>query len=147
MDHPFFFTSKDHRLLRGLLYSDIALIPAQRALLQWKLDRSVVVEPCDIPGWVATVGSRVRYRVNDGESVTDRLSAHGQWSGAGTGLPLTTGRGIALIGLSEGYELPFVDRGGHEQVVTLETVCFQPEAARADWLTATADSPRLQVRR
>ena len=96
--------------------------------------------------WIATVGSRVRYRLNGGESVTDRLTAPAHWNGAGTGLPLTTARGLALVGLSEGYELPFIDRNGQEQAVTLETVCFQPEAARAGWIaTAAVDGPRVQA--
>jgi len=134
MEYQFIFTRKDHRLLRALLRSDVSLIAPQRALLQWKLDRCLVVEQADIPGWVATSGSRVRYRLDGGDPLTDRLTARTEWSGAGAGLPLTTGRGIALVGLGEGYEMPFVDRGGQEHVVTLDTVCFQPEAARATWL-------------
>ncbi|MGV3555501.1 MAG: hypothetical protein ACO1OD_09615 [Croceibacterium sp.] len=142
MEHQFFFTQRDHRLLSGLLRSDTSLSSTQRGLLGWKLDHCVVVDPADLPPWIATIGSRVRYRIGDGAPQTDRLTASNQWNGAGATLPLTTGRGLALVGLGEGHVLPFVDRCGQQQVVALDTVCFQPEAARAEWLAAAATGGR-----
>ena len=132
MQPSYFFTARDHRILSTLLQTETRLARAQRALLERKLAHGVQVEPVDMPKWVATIGSRVRYRIDGSEAETDRLSASHLWNGAGTGLPLVTGRGIALVGLREGQELAFTDRSGGQRTVLLEAVCYQPEAARRE---------------
>lgn len=132
MQPIYLFTPRDHRILTNLLRAEIRITRPLRAMLERKLARCVLVEPADMPEWVATIGSRVRYRLDGGDTQTDRLSAGDLWNGAGTGLPLVTGRGLALIALGEGQELAFTDRDGRRRTILLEAVCYQPEAAQRE---------------
>jgi regulator of nucleoside diphosphate kinase len=99
-------------------------------MLKRKLDGATVVFRDDVPEDVATLSSRVRFSVNGGEPDTRIISHDRMTSAVGLFLPITVARGLALLGLSEGRSFTYVDMEGETQVVQLEAVLHQPEAAR-----------------
>lgn len=53
-------------------------------------------------------------------------------SSAGLFLPISRPSALALIGLAEGQDFILTDHEGREERVVLETVQYQPEAARRE---------------
>ncbi|MCJ8240665.1 hypothetical protein [Peteryoungia algae] len=47
-------------------------------------------------------------------------------------MPITTLRGLALLGLREGQEMSLINSNGVEEKILLEKVEYQPEAARRE---------------
>ncbi|MBX3532401.1 MAG: nucleoside-diphosphate kinase [Rhizobiaceae bacterium] len=99
-------------------------------MLKRKLDGATVVFRDDVPEDVATLSSRVRFSVNGGAPDTRIISHDTMTSAVGLFLPITVARGLALLGLSEGQSFSYLDVDGETQVVRLEAVLHQPEAAR-----------------
>lgn len=99
-------------------------------ILKRKLETATIVFREDVPETVATLSSRVTYSV-DGRPPDTRVISHDHLSmPMGMFLPITTRRGLALLGLSEGEEFVLTDAAGHPERVLLQKVHFQPEAAR-----------------
>ncbi len=97
--------------------TDNPLLPALRR----KIDGARVVFHDDLPGNVATLGSRVAYTVDRGELETRALTCltgiGPQW------LPIRLAVGLAILGRAEGQEF---DAAGRR--VRLHRVFDQPEA-------------------
>ena len=88
----------------------------------------------------AVIGSLLDHLANGGEPDT-RIISHDRTSAAvGLFLPVTTARGLALLGLVEGQSFAWAGAGGTEQVVQLLEVLHQPEASRRQ--DRKPDAPR-----
>jgi regulator of nucleoside diphosphate kinase len=125
-------TTKDFTILEVMrdrcLGKDASLAP----ILQRKLDSATVVFREDVPADVATLSSRVTFSV-DGRDPDTRILSHDRMtSPVGMFLPITNLRGLALLGLTEGQEFVLSDGGRDEARVLLETVHYQPEAAKRE---------------
>lgn len=123
-------TTKDFTIVEVMRERCLGMDDPMRPLLDRKLKTAQVVFREDVPPILATVSSRVAYTVNSGE--TDmRILSHGLMSApAGLYLPITTLRGLALLGLVEGQEFAFLNRENQEEHVRLDSVQYQPESAR-----------------
>lgn len=121
------------------------------SMLKRKLDGATVVFRDDVPEDVATLSSRVRFSVNGGAPDTRIVSHDRMTSAVGLFLPITVARGLALLGLSEGQSFAYVDVEGEAQMVRLEAVLHQPEAARrqrevdAQPMAAARGKPALKL--
>ena len=122
-------TTKDFTILEVMLDRclgrDDPLVP----ILRRKLKAATVVMRDDVPASVATLSSRVTFSVGGRQSDT-RVLSHDRMNSPGVFLPITTARGLALLGLSEGQRFRLRGSGGAEEDVLLESVLYQPEAAR-----------------
>ena len=124
-------TTKDFTILEFLQERRHRFGETYAALLRAKLDAATVIFREDMPAHVTTLNSRVRFRIGD-EPPQTRIISHDELQGfVGLTLPLTTLRGLALLGLAAGESivLPRDGTAAPERVV-LEAVLYQPEAAR-----------------
>jgi regulator of nucleoside diphosphate kinase len=124
-------TSKDFAILETMYDRRLALPDCVCQLLRHKLDNARVVFGEDVADNIVTLNSRVRYRVGELSAQTAIITQDPMAGIIGQSLPLTTARGLALLGLveSDGLTLPKQENGIPERIL-LEEVLFQPEAAR-----------------
>ena len=134
-------TTKDFTILEVMLDRclgrDDPLVP----ILRRKLEAAIVVLRDDVPASVATLSSRVTFSVGGRQSDT-RVLSHDRMNSPGVFLPITTARGLALLGLSEGQRFRLRGSGGAEEDVLLESVLYQPEAARRRQETTLQPEPQ-----
>ena len=100
------------------------------AILDRKLRGARVVLRDDVPANVATLNSRVRFRVDGRDPETRILAYERLTSPIGLFLPVTTARGLALMGLCAGQSFVVPGGDGTEEEILLEAVEYQPEAAK-----------------
>jgi regulator of nucleoside diphosphate kinase len=101
-------------------------------ILKRKIETALVVFREDVPVNVATLSSRLTFRI-DGKAPDTRILSHDRMnSSVGLFLPITNPRGLALLGLTEGQSFLVTDHEGREERVVLEKVKYQPEAARRE---------------
>src|SRR5690606_34061925 len=94
-------TTKDLTILEVMLARCLGREDPMAPLLRRKIDSATVVFSDDVPPDVATLNSRVNFSV-DGRS-DSRILAQGVAGGSvGLYLPITSLRGLALLGLAEG---------------------------------------------
>ncbi len=140
---PCLLTTKDHTVLEVMLERCLGLDDPLRPILQEKLRKAVVVFADDVLPTVVTLNSRVAYRVNGGAAET-RIVAHDEIRGlVGRVISITVPRGLALLGLAEGQSLHIRGRDGADEIVTVQEVAYQPEAAKrqAEKMNRTAMPP------
>ena len=125
-------TTKDFTILEIMLDRLDGSGDPLRSRLRCKLNTATVVFRDDIPPDVATLSSRVNYRINVSETDSRILSHDALNSAVGLFLPVTTPRGLALLGLSEGQEVTLEAADGNLERLVLEKVLYQPEAARLE---------------
>ncbi|WP_229448638.1 nucleoside-diphosphate kinase [Nitratireductor sp. B36] len=137
-------TTKDFTILEFLQERRHHFSEAYAALLRAKLDGARVVLREDAPAHVATLNSRVRFRTGD-EHPQTRIISHDELQGfVGLTLPLTTLRGLALIGLAAGESIVLPRHGNsHPEHLMLEDVLYQPEAARRKMRAVARPALRL----
>jgi regulator of nucleoside diphosphate kinase len=125
-------TTKDFTIIEVMrdrcLGQDDPLAP----ILKRKIGSTIVMFRDDVPDDVATMSSRVTFSVNGRDPDTRIISHDRMASTVGMFLPVTTLRGLALLGLSEGEHFVFTNSDGVEEQVLLEKVDYQPEAARRE---------------
>lgn len=146
-----FLTTKDFTILEVMrdrcLGRDDPLAP----ILKRKIETATVMFRNDIPVNVATLSSRLTFSVNGREPDSRIISHDRMTSPIGMFLPITTARGLALLGLSEGQEFTIVNTDGQEERILLHEVHYQPEAARREkealvrMNTPTSGKPTLRV--
>ncbi|MCV0394365.1 MAG: nucleoside-diphosphate kinase [Rhizobiaceae bacterium] len=128
----FILTTKDFTILEVMrdrcLGDDDPLAP----ILDRKIGSAVVTLLGAVPGNVVTMSSRVSYSVHGREADTRVISHTAMASPVGMFLPVTTPRGLALLGLAEGEEFEFINAAGARERIRLEKVHYQPEAARRE---------------
>lgn len=125
-------TTKDFTILEVMLDRCLGRDDPMAPLLRRKIESAMVVFRDDVPGHVATMSSRVVFSVDGRDSDTRVISHDRMTSPIGLFLPVTTFRGLALIGLSEGQEFRLPGQDGVEEIVRLEKVLYQPETARRE---------------
>ncbi len=120
-------SSRDFMLLETLVSLQLPAEDAIAQRLREKLARSRVVAPTSLPSGVATLGSRVVFSV-EGAPVESRVlvlpdgpSLYG-WS-----LPVTTPRGLALLGARAGTTVLADRRAGGIERIVIHTVAYQPQ--------------------
>lgn len=125
-------TTKDFTILEVLRDRHHDQTGLLMPLIRNKMEKAIVVFREDLPGNIASINSRVRFRVAAGESDT-RVISTGQTHGpVGMFLPITTLRGLALLGLREGQAMSLVNMNGVTEKIVLEKVEYQPEASRRE---------------
>lgn len=125
-------TTKDFTILEVMrdrcLGRDDPLAP----ILKRKIESALVVFREDVPVNVATLSSRVTFSI-DGRDPDTRVISHDRMgSSVGMFLPITTERGLALLGLAEGQQFVLTNSDGVEEAILLEKVHYQPEAVRRE---------------
>lgn len=127
-----FLTTKDFTILEVLRDRHHDQTGLLMPLIRNKMEKAIVVFREDLPSDIASINSRVRFRVAAGESDT-RVISTGQTHGpVGMFLPITTFRGLALLGLREGQTMSLVNMNGVTEKIVLEKVEYQPEASRRE---------------
>jgi len=108
---PCLLTVRDHAILEAMLERCREPDGAYAALLRGKLAGADVRSDGSIPAAVATLDSRVLYEV-DGKTAGTRLLTQGPVEGpAEAVLPVTTLRGLALLGLAVGEAIAILENG------------------------------------
>ncbi len=125
-------TTKDFTIVEVMrdrcLGQDDPLAP----ILARKIQSAIVMFRDDVPDNVATMSSRVTFSVNGRDPDTRIISHDRMASPIGMFLPVTTLRGLALLGLAEGDHFMFTNSDGSDERILLEKVHYQPEAARRE---------------
>jgi len=83
----------------------------------------------DIDPRIATINSRIQFRVGSGNLETCVLTHGGENALPGTALPVSTLFGLALLGLMEGESIAVDGADGKRDVLHVVRVIHQPEAA------------------
>jgi len=125
-----FVTAKDFMIIGNMIRRTPPYDNRLLRLLRRKLSMASVVLPEDIAPDVATINSRVEYRIDDGRTEACVLVHDGGNASLGLALPISTLRGLALLGLSAGDSVPIERPDGRIETVCLENVAYQPESAR-----------------
>lgn len=123
-------TAKDFTILGNMIRRTPPYDDRLLRLLRRKLSMASVVLSEDIAPDVATVNSRVEYRIDGGRTEACVLVHDEGNASLGLALPISTLRGLALLGLSAGDSVPIERPDGRIETVSLENVAYQPEDAR-----------------
>lgn len=137
---PSCVTAKDFTILGDMIRRTPPYDDRLLRLLRRKLSTAVVVLPEDVAPDVATLNSRVAYRIDNGRTESGVLVLDEANASRGLALPISTLRGLALLGLSAGDSISMERPDGRIETVFLETVAYQPENARRDGLVPLAES-------
>lgn len=122
-------TAKDFTYLQSLLSAKDYGKPYLN-LLREKLGSATLLLDHTIDPRIATIESRVEFSV-DGEFMEQRVLTRDEKSSThGLALPITTLRGLALVGLREREVFRLRKPGGSVESLRLIKVAYQPEAAR-----------------
>ena len=123
-------TTKDFMTLELIQKHAGGLSESLSLILKKKIDSANVVFREDLPDCVASLNSRITYSVN-GKTIGTRVLAHDQTDyPVGFTLPVTSKRGLALLGLCVGEAFVITNEDGREERIVLEKILFQPQAAR-----------------
>src|SRR5690606_38216433 len=131
-------TTKDFTILEAMRENRLGSTDPLLAILKRKLASAIVVFGDDLPETVASLNSRVTFTVNGGKPETRTLVLDGVAATVGVGMPLSTFRGLALMGLAVGQEFLFTSRDGVEERILLEKVNYQPQSSRRQTKAASA---------
>ena len=143
-DETCILTTKDQLILEAMVRRRDVASGDHLQLLQRKLEAARIVLSSDVPPTVATMSSRVLYRIDGSEAAARIISFDHAYMPAGLILPVTELRGLALLGLGEGQSIDIPAPGGGSEIVSLVRVLYQPEAMRggATTLPLTPRGPR-----
>ncbi|KQZ46606.1 hypothetical protein ASD54_21530 [Rhizobium sp. Root149] len=132
-------TTKDYTILEAMCDSPRVRPELLVPHIRRKLDAAIVVFRQDLPEGVASVNSRVTFRVDGGATDTRVLSTGQVEAPVGMFLPITTPRGLALLGLFEGQEAVVENADGRAERIVLDKVDYQPEAAQRERVAAQSE--------
>ena len=125
-------TTKDFTILEAMRDRCQDLSGPYGTLLRRKLDTAQLVLCDDVPADVPTLNSRVTFSVDGRDPDTRVLSQDRMPAAVGMFLPITTLRGLALLGLAEGQAVVVGNQEGREEMLSVEKVSYQPEATRRE---------------
>lgn len=138
-------TAKDFTILETILERTPAYDRAFRCLLERKLSTARIVLRDDVDPQVSTINSRVEYSVDDGP-VDNRILIHGdEGTVRGLTLPVTTLRGLALLGLRAEASIIIARPHGAGEQMRLHRVAYQPEAAQRKEMSAQRRLPGVEA--
>lgn len=123
-------TTKDHSIIEAMLERRIASGDAILPLLRQKLAEATVVPVDTVAADVVTLNSRVVFRVDGGPAETRTLVQQEARGLVGLNLPITTPRGLSMLGMSEGQKVTVERAAEGTESILIERVVYQPEAAR-----------------
>jgi regulator of nucleoside diphosphate kinase len=131
-EHPLvWITTDDFRALRLLAHQHRPGNPAVCDFLLGELNRAIICAPDWIAEDVVTMNSRVAFKASDArDSETRMLVFPDRYDPTGQALSILTPLGAALLGLAAGSSIEFRDRQGDRNMVHVERIVYQPEAAR-----------------
>ena len=135
-------TSKDYQILRSMLERCSASDEPMAMLLRQKIRNATVVGCSEVPDDVVTLNSRVTYRLGDVHTETRVIGLDRTSAPVGLLLPITTLRGLALLGLSEGQIFILSRSETVIDMLHLLEVHHQPERAGR---IESAPRPRLRL--
>jgi regulator of nucleoside diphosphate kinase len=125
-------TTKDYTILEIMREQSLGNDDLMRSIASRKLSNAIVMLRDQIPSTVVTVGSRVRYRIDDGPSET-RIIAGDDYHGL-VGLlpvmPISHPHGLAMLGLAEGASVVLRPHDGPAEKITVLEVANRRDAAR-----------------
>jgi regulator of nucleoside diphosphate kinase len=124
-------TTKDFSLLVALLERDEHRDEAFLRLLRRKLSGATVVFRDDIAPHVAMIGSQIAFTANGDHAETCTL-VEAEGSHPEPALPVTTLRGLALLGLAAGETVAVQRSDGGREELRLDKVIRQPAVARRE---------------
>jgi len=125
-------TTKDYTTLELMEQRFVGSDELMSSILRRKLSRAIVMLEDQIPPTVATLGSQVTFRVNDGPAETRMLASedfHGLW-GLLPVMPISHPHGLAIVGVAEGASVLLRPDDGPEETLTVLRIVHQPEAVR-----------------
>ncbi|RWE00138.1 nucleoside-diphosphate kinase [Mesorhizobium sp.] len=123
-------TAKDFAVLEAMLMRRRAFADASVPMLERKLAESSIVPIGMIEPDVATLNSRVIFRVDNGPVEMRTLVLGDASAPVGSSLPVGTWRGLCLLGMRIGQSALIKRPDGSGESILLEDVAYQPEAAR-----------------
>lgn len=135
-NRPITLTTADRLIVEGMLNCEDGHTGPRAFALRRKLEGATIVSPEEIPVDVATLSSRVKFRVDDGDAEERTLVASHAEELLGLTLLAWTSRGLALLGMSAGQQARILRLDGTPETITLEAVLYQPEAQRTNGATA-----------
>jgi regulator of nucleoside diphosphate kinase len=138
--HNVVLTAGDHALLERRLARNDGITAALP--IRQKLAAAIVVPPPEIAPDIVTLHSRVHFRIDGGPLEERTLVSRHSEEVIGLTLLVWTVRGLALLGLRVGQSVPVRRLDGSYEVISVEAVPYQPEAAgRARRATAATAGP------
>jgi regulator of nucleoside diphosphate kinase len=123
------FTTKDFDILRRMLEAYKDESDPMTWLLRHKLEAPHVVGHEDVPENIVTLNSRVSIQVGNSPPAMRILSRDLTCGPVGLLLPITTMRGLALIGLAEGQKAVISRSPFLAEIVRITSLHYQPERA------------------
>ncbi|WP_295559078.1 nucleoside-diphosphate kinase [uncultured Hyphomicrobium sp.] len=127
--HECQLTAKDFTYLQTLLASKDCAEPYLH-LLREKLGSATLLLDHTIDRRIATIDSRVEFSIGGAFMEHRVLTRDEQGATPGLSLPVTTLRGLALLGLREHEVFRLRKADGTREAIRLIKVAYQPEAAR-----------------
>jgi regulator of nucleoside diphosphate kinase len=122
-------TAKDFTILANMITQTPPYDDRLLRLLRRKLSMAVVVPPEGVDPDLATLNSRLEYRIDGGRSEACVLVHDTCSASPGLALPISTIRGLSLLGPSVGDSIPIERADGRIETISLERVAYQPESA------------------
>jgi regulator of nucleoside diphosphate kinase len=110
---------EDHRKLSQLAHAGINVASTVADDLLYELDRASVVPLARLPPDVVRMGSRVRYRTDEGDQREVALVFPPEADIDQNRVSVMTPIGAALIGLRKGQSITWLTRDGRKQVLTV----------------------------
>lgn len=134
---PCQLTTRDFSILQSQLERNDLFGDPILPLIRDKLSSAGVVFPEDIDPRIVTLNSRVVFRVNHGPPDT-RVVVHTRENTlVGVTIPIMIPRGLALLGMAEGQHAT-IHGPDHPDLIVVDEVAFQPEAARRSVAESTS---------
>ncbi|PQA89704.1 nucleoside-diphosphate kinase [Hyphococcus luteus] len=124
----FILTERDFLILDALTANDGEMNPYFLDILRQKIRTASVVKVNEMPVNVATLGTRVSFDVNGTNAGERILAQKADLYPVGACLPITSLRGLALLGLTEGQSMRALNMAGVPETITLRAILYQPEA-------------------
>lgn len=124
-------TGDDHRRLSELASKTEYFSAKVSHFLSSELGRASICDADDITPDVATMNSRLLFRLDSVAGMHARILSYPEtYIANGQFISIMSPLGVALIGLREGDRMPFMDLQGKQCSIQLASVMFQPEANR-----------------
>lgn len=123
-------TTKDANLLEVMLQRHDGRDDPFVRLLQRKLSAATVVFQDAVDPWTVTLNSRIELSIDGGPAERRILVYGGEDAYPGIALPITTLRGLALLGLTAPRVVVCERPDGSSEELQLRRVVHQPEAAK-----------------
>ncbi|MEP7453878.1 nucleoside-diphosphate kinase [Phyllobacterium sp. SB3] len=122
-------TTKDYYTLQSMLDDMFLQDELMRSILREKLSNAIVTFPEDIPSTIATLNSRISFRVDNGLLESRTIASNAMRGVVGmTVISISNPRGLGLLGLAEGQSAIIGKSPGVQETVMVEKVIYQPEA-------------------